>query len=138
MRVIVRTDALKTPFSTRLILVIQMSSNKVLAEVTKVVQSNEKIPLDEWFTIGKSLYIIGVKASTGSGKTLEVLDYAKDTYTHLKKSIITIRNNNNLCCGRALAVGKALADNHSQLKQLTHMHVIHSGQKNNATNCKRL
>ena len=136
MRLIVRTDALKTPFSTRLILVIQMSSNKVLAEVTKVVQSNGKIPLDEWFTIGKSLYIIGVKASTGSGKSLEVQDYAKDT--HLKKSIITVRNNNNLCCGRALAVGKALADNHSQLKQLTHMHVIHSGEKNNATNCKRL
>ena len=137
MRLIFRTDALKTPFSTRLILVIQMSSNKVLAEVTKVVQSNEKIPLDEWFTIGKSLYIIGVKASTGSGKSLEVLDYAKDT--HLKKYIITIRNNNNLCCGRALAVGKALADNHSQLKQLTHMHACYSfGAKNNATNCKRL
>ena len=45
----------------------------------------------------------------------KVLHYSKDT--HLKKSIITIRNKDNLCCGRALAVGKALADNHPNVKQ---------------------
>ena len=70
------------------------------------------IPLDKTFTID----IIGVKAPTGSGKSVKVLDYSKDT--HIKKSIITIRNKDNLCCGRAIAVGKALADNHTQLKQL--------------------
>ena len=111
IRVMVRSSALKAPISTRLIPSAQMTSSKVLGEITKVLQSNEEIPLDQSFTID----IIGVKAPTGSGKSLKVLDYSKDT--HIKKSIITIKNKDNLCCGRALAVGKAIADNHSKVKQ---------------------
>ena len=110
IRVMVRSSALKSPISTRLIPSVQMTSSKVLGEITKVLQSNEEIPLDQSFTID----IIGVKAPTGSGRSLKVLNYAEDT--HLKKSIITIRNKDNLCCGRALAVGKALADNHPKVK----------------------
>ena len=110
IRVMVRSSALKAPISTRLLPSIQMTSNKVLGEITKVLQSNEEIPLDQSFTVD----IIGVKAPTGSG-ALKVLDYAKDT--RLKKSIITIKNKDNLCCGRALAVGKALADSHPKVKQ---------------------
>ena len=112
IRVMVRSSALKSPISTRLIPSVQMTPNKVLGEITKVLQSNEEIPLDQSFVID----IIGVRAPTGSGKSLKVLDYSKDTL--LKKSIITIRNKDNLCCGRALAVGKALADKHSKLQQL--------------------
>ena len=111
IRVMVRSSALKSPISTRLIPSVQMTSSKVLSEITKVLQSNEEIPLDKSFTID----IIGVKAPTGSGKSLKVLDYSKDT--HIKKSIITIRNKDNLCCGRAIAVGKALADNDPKVKQ---------------------
>ena len=107
----VRSSALKSPISTRLIPSVQMTSSKVLSEITKVLQSNEEIPLDKSFTID----IIGVKAPTGSGKSLKVLDYSKDT--HIKKSIITIRNKDNLCCGRGIAVGKALADNDPKVKQ---------------------
>ena len=113
--VMIRSAALKTPISTRLLPAIQMTSNKVLAEVTKVLQSNEHIPLDQSFTVD----VVAIKQPTGSGKvnkkSLRVLDYAKDSL--VKKSIITIRNNDNLCCGRSLAVGQALADNHPKLKQ---------------------
>ena len=111
IRVMVRSSALKAPISTRLIPSAQMTSSKVLGEITKVLQSNEEIPLDQSFTID----IIGVKAPTGSGRSLKVLDYSKDT--NIKKSIITIKNRDNLCCGRALAVGKAIADNHTKVKQ---------------------
>ena len=99
----IRSNALK---------ITQMTLNKVLREITKVLQSNEEIPLDQSFVID----IIGVKAPTGSRKSLKVLNYAKDS--HLKKSVITIKNRDNLCCGRALAVGKALADNHSQVQRI--------------------
>ena len=116
IRVMVRSNALKTPISTRLLPAIQMTVNKVLAEVTKVLQSNEHVPLDQSFTVD----VVAIKQPTGSGKvnkkSLKVLDYAKDTL--VKKSIITIRNKDNLCCGRALAVGQALADNHPKLKQI--------------------
>ena len=43
IRVMVRSTALKSPISTRLIPSIQMTSNKVLGEITKVLQSNEEI-----------------------------------------------------------------------------------------------
>ena len=111
IRVMVRSSALKAPISTRLIPSAQMTSSKVLGEITKVLQSNEEIPLDQSFTID----IIGVKAPTGSERSLKVLDYSKDT--HIRKSIITIKNKDNLCCGHALAVGKAIADNHTKVKQ---------------------
>ena len=81
----VRSSALKSAISTRLIPSVQMTSNKVLGEITKVLESNEEISLDQSFTID----IISLKAPTGSGKYLKVLDYSKDTL--LKKSVITIR-----------------------------------------------
>ena len=105
----VHSSALKAPISTRLIPSAQMTLSKVLGKINKVLQSNEEIPLDQSFMID----IIGVKAPIGSGKSLKVLDYSKDT--HIKKSIITIKNKDNLCCRRALAVGKAIADNHPKL-----------------------
>ena len=75
VHVMIRSSALKSPISTRLIPSVQMISNKVLGEITKVLQSNEEIPLDQSFVI----HIIGMKALTGSGKSLKVLDYSKDT-----------------------------------------------------------
>ena len=44
IRVMVRSSALKAPISTRLIPSAQMTSSKVLGEITKVLQSNEEIP----------------------------------------------------------------------------------------------
>lgn len=53
------------------------------------------ILLDKSFVID----VVAVKQPIGSGKSLKVLDYSKDTV--VKKSIITIKNKDNLCCGRA-------------------------------------
>ena len=91
IRVMVRSSALKSPISNRLIPSVQMTSSEVLNEITKVLQSNEKIPLDQSFTMD----ITGVKAPTGSRKSHKVLDYTKDP--HLKKSVITIKNRDTLC-----------------------------------------
>ena len=66
-----------------------MTSTKILAEVSKVLQSNENIPLDESFTID----VVAVRLPTGSGNPLKVLDYTEDTF--VKKSIITISNRDN-------------------------------------------
>ena len=48
-------------------------------------------------------------------KRLLKSDYSKDC--KLKRSIITIRNVDNLCCARALAVGLAMVQRHPKLKQ---------------------
>ena len=124
MRVMVRSDALKTPISTRLLPMIQMTPTKVLAEVSKVLQSNEQIPLDQSFTID----IVAVRQPRGSGKdkknakSIKVLHYSKDSLA--KRSIITIRNKDNLCLGRALSVGQALEDNHPKLKRFRDGRII--------------
>ena len=113
LRVMISSDALKTPISNRLIPAIQMTSNKILSEVTKVLQSNKNIPLDESFIID----LVAVRQPTGSGKTsIKLLDYNKDCL--VKKSIITISSKDNLCAGRAIIAGKAIADNHLKLKQI--------------------
>ena len=84
-----------------------MISNKVLGEITKVLQSDEEIPLDQSFVIE----IIGVKAPARSGQSLKVLNYPKDT------CLITTGNRDNVYSGRALAVGKASAEiHHKSLK----------------------
>ena len=114
LRVMIRLDVLKAPISTRLLPSLQMTAAKVMSEITKVLQSNENIPLDQSFVID----VVAIKSPTGSGKnstSLKVLDYSKDSI--VKKSIITIKNKDVLCCGRAIAVGQALADNHPKLKQ---------------------
>jgi ferredoxin len=118
LRVMIKSDALKAPISTRMIPAIQMTSNRVLSEVTKVLQSNENIPLNESFTID----LVAVRQPIGSGKSLKVLDYNKDSL--VKKSIITIRNKDKLCCGRAIAVGQAMADKHPKLKQFKNGQLI--------------
>ena len=72
-----------------------MTAAKVMSEITKVLQSNENIPLDQLFIID----VVAIKSLTGSGKnstSLKVLDYSKDGI--VKKSIITIKNKDALCC----------------------------------------
>ena len=73
MRIMLRSDALKSPISTRLIPMVEMNSDKVLTEITKVLQSNENIPLDRSFTID----IVAVRQPTGSGnkKTVYLLRF---------------------------------------------------------------
>ena len=76
LRVMIRSDVLKAPISTRLLPSLQMTAAKVMSEITKVLQSNENIPLDQSFVID----VVAIKSPTGSGKnstSLKVLDYSK-------------------------------------------------------------
>ena len=75
MRIMIRLNALKSPISTTLLPVIQMTSSKLFTEVAKVLQSNDKIPLDQSFTID----LVAVRQPTGSDNYLKVLDYSKDS-----------------------------------------------------------
>ena len=74
IRLMINSKSLKSPISTRLLPSID-DIHQILAEVSKVLQSNENIPLDESFTID----VVAVGQPTGSGNPLQVLDYTKDT-----------------------------------------------------------
>ena len=107
IRVMICSSALKSPISTRLTPSAQMTSNKVLGEITKVLQSNEEIPLDQFFVID----IIDIKSTYRFRKISQGIKLCKG---HSPEKIYNYyKSRDNLCCGRALAVRKALADNHT-------------------------
>ena len=112
MRVMVTSSGLQKPLSTRLVSLKEQSSSLILSEIAKVLQSDEGIRLDESFKID----IVALKSPTGRGKSYKVLNYGK--HTKLKKSIITIRNKDNLCAARAIVTGKAMALNDHRARRI--------------------
>jgi len=112
MRVMVSADNLKKPLSTRLVPVSEQNPSLILGEIGYVLQSEEELSLDNSFTID----VVALKAPVGSGRFGKVLNYSK--HTKIKKSIITIKNKDQLCCARAIVTGKALADKHVKYSKL--------------------
>ena len=108
----VTSSGFKKPLSTRLVSLKEQSSSLILSEIAKVLQSDEGIRLDENFTID----IVALKTPTGRGKSYKVLNYRK--HTKLKKSIITIRNKDNLCAACAIVTGKAMALNDHRARRI--------------------
>lgn len=112
MRVMVTSSGFKKPLSTRLVSLKEQSSSLILSEIAKVIQSDEGLRLDESFTID----IVALKSPSGRGKSYKVLNYRK--HTKLKKSIITIRNKDDLCAARAIVTGKAMALNDHRARRM--------------------
>lgn len=108
MRILVTSDQLKKPLSTRLVTIDEQKPSLILSEISKVLQSDEEISLDSSFDIE----VVAVKFPSGSGY-FKVLNYSK--HTKLKRSIIKIKNSDDLCTARALSVGLALVTDQSKL-----------------------
>ena len=103
VRFVLRSDQLQTPISIPFCSLEELTVEKVLSHVEKVVQSNEDFRLNDTVTID----LIHVEMPRGSGRckrtTLNIRDHLKK-----KKSVIRIMNNkDNLCLARALAVAIA-------------------------------
>ena len=104
VRFILRSDQLQTPISIPFLPLEKLTTEKVLSQVEKVVQSNDEFRLNDTVTID----IIHVETPQGSGRsklkrtTLNIREYLKQ-----KKSVIPINNNDDFCLARALAVGIA-------------------------------
>ena len=104
VRFVLNSNQLQFPISLPFCPLEQLTTEKVLAQVEKVVQSNEEFRLNDTVNID----IIRVEMPQGSGRSkvkrqmLNIRDYLKK-----KKSIITINNKDNLCLARALVVSIA-------------------------------
>ena len=113
VRFVLRSDQLQTPISIPFCPLEELTVEKVLSNVEKVVQSNEDFRLNDTVTIN----IIHVEMPRGSGgvkrTTLNIRDHLKK-----KKSIITINNKDNLCLARALAVSIARIEKDPRYKQI--------------------
>ena len=102
VRFVLSSKQLQTPITIPFCSLEELTTEKVLSHVEKVVQSNEEFRLNNTVNID----VIRVEMPQGSGRRrrniLNIRDYLKK-----KKSVIPINNKDNLCLARALAVSIA-------------------------------
>ena len=115
VRFILSSDQLQTPITIPFCSLEELTTEKVLSHVEKVVQSNEEFRLNNTVNID----IIRVEMPQGSGKS-RVKRYIVDIREYLKKkgSVITINNKDNLCLARALAVSIARIENDRRYRMI--------------------
>ena len=116
VRFVLSSNQLQFPISLPFCPVEQLTTEKVLAQVEKVVQSNEEFRLNDTVNID----IIRVEMPQGSGRskvkrqTLNIREYLKK-----KKSIITINNKDDLCLARAFVVSIARIEKDPRYRHIT-------------------
>ena len=104
VRFVLSSNQLQTPIALPFCSLEELTTEKVLSQVEKVVQSNEEFRLNDTVNID----IIRVEMPQGSGRskvkrqTLNIRDYLGK-----KRSVIPINNRDDLCLARALVVSIA-------------------------------
>ena len=120
VRFVLSSNQLQTPIAIPFCPLEELTTEKVLSHVEKVVQSNEEFRLNTTVNID----IIRVEMPQGSGRsnvkrqTLNIRDYLKK-----KKSVIPINNKDDLCLARALVVSIARIE-----KDPRYNHIIDSSR----------
>lgn len=102
IRFLIRSDGLDKPISTCLMRVSEVSVERVLSVIMRVLQSKEEIRLDEGFTID----VITIRLDVGAGPSRKVTNISTD---RLKKhSVLSIpEDEQGLCCAKAIVYGLA-------------------------------
>ena len=116
VRFVLSSNQLQFPISLPFCPLEELTTEKVLAQVEKVVQSNEEFRLNDTVNID----IIRVEMPQGSGKSkvkrqiLNIRDYLKK-----KSSVICINNMDDLCLARALVVSIARIEQDPQYRGIS-------------------
>ena len=115
VRFVLRSDQLQTPISIPFCSLEELTTEKVLSNIEKVVQSNEEFRLNDTVTID----LVHVEMPQGSGKSnVKRTTYDIREYLKQKKSIISINNKDDFCLARALAVAIARIEKDLQYNQI--------------------
>ena len=113
VRFVLSSNQLQTPIAIPFCSLEELTTEKVLSHVEKVVQSNEEFRLNDTVNID----VIRVEMPQGSGRlkrtTLNIRDYLKK-----KKCVIPINNKDNLCLARALVVSIARIEKDPRYKRI--------------------
>ena len=114
VRFVLSSKQLQSPISIPFCSLEELTTEKVLSHVEKVVQSNEEFRLNTTVNID----LIRVEMPQGSGRskrtTLNIRDHLKK-----KRSVVTINNKDDLCLARALVVSIARIENDPRYKRIT-------------------
>ena len=117
VRFVLSSKQLQTPITIPFCSVEELTTEKVLSHVEKVVQSNEEFRLNNTVNID----LIRVEMPQGSGRSnvkrdiVNIRDYLKK-----KGSVIPINNKDDLCLARALVVSIARIEQDPRYNQMIH------------------
>ena len=106
VRFVLRSTQLDTPISIPFLPLDRLTPERVLSAVEHVIQSNRDFRLNDTVNVD----LMHVDAPQGSGRSKRNIVNVKE-YLHKKGSVITIKNQDNLCLARALVVAIAKAEN---------------------------
>ena len=117
VRFVLRSPELEYPISLPFMPREKLTSERILAEIERVVQPNQEFRLDD----SVSVNIVHVEMPRGgTGKKRREINL--DKYLTNKRSIVRIQNTDDICLARALVVAIAKLENDEQYKTLTHPH----------------
>ena len=132
VRFVLRSEQLNTPISIPFLPLVQLTPERVLSAVQRVIQSNRDFRLNDTVTVD----LIHVEAPQGSGRSKRNVLNIKE-YLHKKGSVITIKNHDNLCLARALVVAIAKvenAPNYNYLRRIVRAQQIKAMELHRAAN----
>ncbi len=113
IRFVLRTEQLDTPISLPFMSVSKLTPERLYSQIERVVQSHQEFRLNESVIAD----IVHVEMPEGRGKRKrDTIDL--ESYLESKRSVIRIRNNDDLCLARALVVAIAKADGDKRYSQL--------------------
>ncbi len=114
VRFVLRSEQLDKPISLPFMSVSRLTPERVFSQIERVVQSHQDFRLDESVIVD----IVHVEMPQGSGKRKrDNIDL--ESYLVSKRSIVRIRNKDDLCLARALVVAIANVDKDKRYKLLT-------------------
>ena len=113
VRFILRSQQLETPISLPFMPVERLTAERVYSELERVIQSNQEFRLNDTVTIDLN----HVESPAGSGRKKRTT-YNIDDYLDEKKSVVRIKNNDDLCLARALVVARAKKDKDPRYNQI--------------------
>ena len=115
VRFVLRSDQLQSAISMPFCSLEELTVEKILSRVEKVIQSNEDFRLNATVNID----VIRVEMPQGSGKAKRTILNIRD-YLKKKGSVITINNKDNLCLARALVVSIARIEKDPRYNSILH------------------
>ena len=114
VRFVLSSNQLQTPITIPFCSLEELTTEKVLSHVEKVVQSNEEFRLNTTVNID----VIRVEMPYGSGRRKRDIVNIRD-YLKKKGSVITINNKDDLCLARALVVSIARIEKDPRYRQIS-------------------
>ena len=113
VRFVLHSNQLEYPINFPFMAPNRLTTERILAEFERVIQSNKEFRLNDTVEMN----VIHVSMPMG-GKRSKRSEVNLEKHLDKKKSIVRIRNEDELCMARALVVAKAKLDNNPQYKSI--------------------